>query len=150
MNSKEFRKIFDKTAKANDFKSAFGGWYKQSEECIAILELQKSVYGNLYLLNIKVFLQGSFDKSYFPTKDLIKSSMGDINSGSTKQYASVFDLDESMTDNLRKEKLNELFEKHIVPFTNNTLFLSGIKKLLENGEIKLLPAVQGEFMKLCN
>jgi hypothetical protein len=149
MNSKELKKIFNDAAQANDFKEAFGGWYKQSEDCIAILELQKSVYGNLYMLNIKVFLQGSFGKFYFPTKDLIKSSIGDINSGSTKQYASVFDLDDPLADNLRKEKLNELFEKHIVPFTNNTLFLSRIKKLLENGEIKLLPAVQGEFMKLC-
>ncbi len=53
MNSKEFKSLFGKIAKENDFLQAFGGWYKESPECIAILELQKSKYGDYYMLNVK-------------------------------------------------------------------------------------------------
>lgn len=43
-----------------------------------------------------------------------------------------------MDDNLRKERMLELFENHIVPFTNKTLSKSGIRELAEKGEILLL------------
>jgi hypothetical protein len=146
MNSKEFKIAFGEVAKVYDFKKAFGGWYKESSECIAILELQKSNFGDYYLLNIKIFIQGTFGKHYSPTKDLIKSSMGDVNSNETKEYKSVLDFDEPMDDDTRKERLKELFEKHIVPFTDKTLSKSGIKELADKGEIFLLPAVKEELM----
>lgn len=68
VNSKEFKSLFGSIAKENGFLQAFGGWYKESSECIAILELQKSKYGDYYMLNIKIFIQGAFDRSYSPTK----------------------------------------------------------------------------------
>ena len=145
MNSKEFKTVFGNVARANGFLKAFGGWYKESEECIAILELQKSNFGDYYQLNIKIFIQGTFGKNYSPTKDLIKSSMGDVNSNETKDYKSVLDFDEPMDDNLRTERLEELFKNHLVPFTNKTLSKSGIRELVEKGDIFLLPAVKNEL-----
>lgn len=145
MDSKEFKNVFNEIAKANDFKKAFSGWYKESPECIAILELQKSNFGDYYQLNIKIFIQGVFDKSYFPSKDLIKGSMGHINSSETNDYKNVFDFDEPLDDTIRKERLKELFIKHIVPFTNKSLSKSGIRDLAEKGEIFILPAIKEEL-----
>ena len=145
MDSKEFKNVFGEIAKANEFKKAFSGWYKESPECIAILELQKSNFGDYYQLNIKIFIQGVFAKSYVPSKDLIKGSMGHINSSETNDYKNVFDFDEPMDDTIRKERLEELFKEHIVPFTNKTLFKSGIRELAEKGEIILLPAIKEEL-----
>ena len=145
MNSKEFKTVFGEVAKANDFKRAFGEWYKETPECIAILELQKSNFGDYYQLNIKIFIQGIFNKIYLPSKDLIKSSLGHVNSNETKVYKSVLDFDEPMDDSKRKERLRELFENHIVPFTNKTLTKSGIRELANKGEITLLPAVKEEL-----
>jgi hypothetical protein len=54
MNSKEFKNVFGELAKINGFLKAFGGWFKESTECIAILELQKSSFGDNYYLNIKI------------------------------------------------------------------------------------------------
>jgi hypothetical protein len=78
MDSKEFKKVFDDKAKINGFSKAFGGWYKETGECIAILELQKSTFADCFYLNIKIFIQGAFERTYKPNKDLIKSSMGHI------------------------------------------------------------------------
>ncbi|HOR83064.1 MAG TPA: DUF4304 domain-containing protein [Bacteroidales bacterium] len=147
MDSKEFKTVFDEVAKANNFKKAFGGWYKENSECIAILELQKSNFGDYYQLNIKVFIHGIFDKIYLLDKDLMKSSMGHVNSNETKEYKNILDFDELMDDNVRIDGLKELFRKHIVPFTDKTLSTSGIKELEAKGEIYLLPAVKEELFK---
>lgn len=145
MDSKEFKTVFGEVAKTHDFKKAFGVWYKESPECLAILELQKSNFGDYYQLNIKIFIQGVFERTYLPSKELIKSSMGHVNSSETKEYKNVFDFDEPMDDGIRKNRLKQLFEKHIVPFTNKTLSKSGIKELTEKGDVFLLPAIKEEL-----
>jgi hypothetical protein len=145
MDCKEFKTVFGEVANANDYKKAFGGWYKESSECIAILELQKSNFGDYYQLLIKIFIQGAFERSYMPSKDLIRSSMGHITTNETPEYKEVFDFDEPMEDDLRKNRLEELFKNHIVPFTNKTLIKSGIRELADIGEIFLLPAVKEEL-----
>lgn len=143
MNNKEFKNIFDEVAKTHDFKKAFSGWYKESQECIAILELQKSSYKDSYYLNIKIFIQGVFERVYLPNKDLIKSPIGHI----TDQIRDkeILDFTNSMNDDERKEHLIDLFEKYIVPFTNKTLSKSSIKELEKNGQIILLPAIKQQL-----
>ncbi len=145
MDSKEFKNIFGDVAKEHNFKKAFSGWYKENPECLSILELQKSNFGNYYQLNIKIFIQGVFEKTYLPTKYLIKSSMGHVNSSETNDYKNVFDFDESMDDNLRIEQLKELFRNHIIPFTNKASSKAGIRELADKGDIFLLPAIKEEL-----
>ncbi|WP_374465649.1 DUF4304 domain-containing protein [Chryseobacterium sp.] len=145
MNSKEFKSLFGSIAKENDYLQAFGGWYKESPECIAVLELQKSKYGDYYMLNIKIFIQGSFDTIYSPTKELIKSPMGDIG----KQIIDdVLSFDKAMPDELRKEQLNELFSNTIIPFVSNLMTKANIIDLESKGEITLLSSVKKELEKL--
>ena len=143
MNSKEFKSVFDSVAKINGFVKAFGGWYKESPECLAILELQKSSFSDSYYLNIKFFIQGAFEKTYTPTKDLIKSSMGHV----TNQIRdkAILDFDEPMDDEKRKAQLEKLFREFIVPFTDKALSKSGIRELAEKGEVFLLPAVKQQL-----
>ncbi len=109
MDSKEFKTVFGEVANTNDFKKAFGGWDKESPECIAILELQKSNFGDYYQLLIKIFIQGAFEKTYIPSKDLIKSSMGHITTNETPEYKAVFDFDEPMEDEIFKLFIGQHF-----------------------------------------
>ncbi|UZT99170.1 DUF4304 domain-containing protein [Chryseobacterium fluminis] len=150
MNSKEFKNIFGNMAKENGFLKAFSGWYKESPECIAILELQKSNFGDYYMLNIKIFIQGSFDRTYSPTKELIKSPLGHVNANETDEYRSIFNFDQPIDDSLRIERLRELFKNHIVPFTTKTSTRAGIKELESKRQISILPVVKKELEKLMN
>lgn len=147
MESKEFRKIFGKVAKSNGFESAFGGWYKESEECIVTLELQKSNFGEYFQLNIKVFVQGFFGQKYLPDKNLIKKSVGHIHIGETQEYKDIFDFDIPMNNEKREEKLTKLFKEYITPLTEKFLQKEGIKDLENRGNILLLPAVKEELHK---
>jgi hypothetical protein len=144
MNSKEFKNIFDEVAKTNGFSKAFGGWFKESTECIIILELQKSSFGDNFYLNVKIFIQGAFKRTYIPSKDLVKSSVGHI----TNQVRDkdVFDFDTSMDDDKRKRKLEDLFSEFIKPFTDKALSRQGLKELEVQEKIFLLPAVKEELV----
>lgn len=145
MNSKEFKSLFGSIAKDNDYLQAFSVWYKESPECIAVLELQKSKYGDYYMLNIKIFIQGSFDRSYSPTKELIKSPMGDIG----KQIIDdVLSFDKPMPDELRTERLKELFSNTIIPYVSKLMTKANIIDLESKGEIMLLSSVKKELEKL--
>lgn len=145
MNSKEFKIFFGEVAQSNMFESAFGGWFKDSNESIVVLDLQKSNFGDYYEMNIKIYIQGLFGNRYSRSKNLVKKDIGDIFARQPQEYKSVFDFDEPMVDEKRKEKLEQLFSEFIMPFTNNALSISGIKELEKNGIITLLPAVKEEI-----
>jgi hypothetical protein len=148
MNGKEFKGMFARIAKDNGFKAAFGGWYRQSSECIAALALQKSNFGDYYLLLINVFIKGAFGRTYQPDKKLIKSAAGHIMAGETPEYGFLLELDSSLDDGVREKGLQRLFRDHIVPFTNRALSKAGIREMAEEGTIVLLPAVNEELTKM--
>lgn len=145
MNSKEFKDLFGEIAKLNNFQKAFGGWFKDSTECIAVLELQKSNYGDYYQLIIKIYIQGMFGDMYAMNKNLVKKDIGHIFSGEPKEYKKVFDLTDPITDNMREELLKELFQTHIVPFTDNTISKDGIIEKHQKEGLFLLPNLKKEL-----
>ncbi|MES2389559.1 MAG: DUF4304 domain-containing protein [Bacteroidota bacterium] len=142
MDNKEFRKLFGITAKYNGFESAFGGWFRESMECIIVLSLQKSNLGDYFDLNIKIFIKGIFGYSYVINKDLIKNDTGDVFRRQPQEYSEVFNLDARMDEAERKNKLEILFGKFINPFTDKSLLISGILEQAEMSEVALLPAVK--------
>jgi hypothetical protein len=146
MDSKEFKKMFGEVAKSNRFESAFGGWFRDSAESIVVLDLQKSNFSDYYEMNIKIFIQGMFGNNYTRSKNLVKRDIGNIFRRQPPEYKSVFDFDEPMDDEMRKEKLEELFSEFIVPFSDKGLSKSGIRELADKGEITLLPAVKEELV----
>lgn len=145
MNNKEFKNKFSNIAKSKGFESSFGGWFKESTECIVVLDLQKSNFGDYYEMNIKIYIQGMLGNDYVKNKDLIKKDTGDIFRRQPSEYRDVFDFDEPMDDEKRKKRLEQLFSEFIVPFTNKASSKSGIRELAEKGEINLLPAIKNEL-----
>lgn len=146
MDNKEFKNIFDEVAKRNNFEKAFGGWFIESTECIVILDLQKSNFGDFYELNIKIFVQGMFGNTYAKGKELVKKHTGDIFIRQPNNYKDVFDFDTSMDDGLRKQRLEELFKEFIKPFSDKALSRQGLNELEAKEKIFLLPAVKAELV----
>jgi hypothetical protein len=145
MDSKEFKKIFDDIANKNGFEKAFGGWFRESDECINVLDLQKSNFGDYYELNIKIFVQSMFGNTYIKGKDLVKKHTGDVFTRQPDNYKDVFDFDKLMDDSNRKNRLEELFSEFIKPFTDKALSRKGLIELETQEKIFLLPAVKEEL-----
>ena len=145
MESKEFTKIFDEIANKNGFEKAFGGWFRESNECINVLDLQKSNFGNYYELNIKIFVQSMFGNTYVKCKDLVKKHTGDVFTRQPDNFKDLFDFDKLMEDSKRKTRLEELFSEFIQPFTDMALSRQGLLELEAQGKIFLLPAIKKEL-----
>ena len=149
MNSKEFKNTFNAVARGNGFEKAYSGWFKEGQECILVLDLQKSNFGDYYEMNVKIFVQGVFGNHYVKSKNLVKRDMGNIFTRPPKELCDVLTFDDiQMTDEERVSKTKELFDKFIVPFADKAMSMSGIKELESQGTIFILPAVKEELQKL--
>ena len=131
METKEFKAIFGKIAKDNGFKYLYGGWYKENEDCIIVLELQRSYYSRLYYLNIKIYIRGVFGEAENVNKYIIKNGMGHLFTRQPNEYSDCFDLETSLDDDVRRVRLEELFVNYINPLTKKALCIEKIKDLAE-------------------
>lgn len=146
MTSKEFRKIFEKTAKKYGFKSMSGGCYKDSPECLTTLYLQKSDYGDYFQLNINIYVQGYNNKHYIPDKNIVQLLLGQIKADAPHKYRNILDFDEEMEDDVRISRLEELFETYIIPLTDKGLSKQGIIELLKTKKFLVPPGFK-EFLR---
>jgi hypothetical protein len=128
-DKKRFKDLFNEKAKHNGFFYAYGCWFKESNECILILELQKSNYSNLYYLNMKIFIQGANKRIYKINKDLIKNEIGHGFRRSDKEFDQYFNLDLDLEYHLREQGIELLFNKFLIPFTRKAMTLKGVIEL---------------------
>ena len=148
MDNKDFKKEFCTTAKKYGFRTAFGCCYKESSECLFVLELQKSNYSNLYYLNLKTYIQGVFGIRHTIHKDYLKKDMGDIFNRQPPEYSSIFDLEVDTPNEKRIKMLNAFFDDFIVPYSEKNLSISGIRELVESKKILLTSAIEDELNRL--
>lgn len=150
MDKIEFKKVFGNIAERNGFLRAFGGWFKESLDCIAVLDLQKSNYGEYYELNIKIFIQGAFGNSYKKTKELVKKDTGDIFTRQPNEYSYLLNLDQKTEDTKRIDGIEKFFKDYLTPMLDKLLTKTGINELASKDQIYLLPAVKEQIVKLLN
>ena len=148
MDNKKFKQLFNDVARLYDFEQAYGAWFLESPERIVVLELQKSYFGNYYELNIKSFVQGAFGNHYVKSKDLAKKYMGNCFGRQPSEYNDIFDLEEDMEDECRKERLEYFFKNFLAPLLPKLLSLSDLSKLPEYGDIFIPSAVKNEILRL--
>lgn len=145
MEKEEFKKIFSDIAFENKFIKAYGSWYKKSEECIIVLDLQKSNYSNLYYLNIRIYIQGVFNMTYTINKYLIKNDIGTLDTRIPKEQSYLLDLENNLKDIDREEKIKELFQKFVNPFVEQALSRNGIKELVRKKLLYNLPNIMEQL-----
>lgn len=151
MNKSEFKKVFGKFAIDNGFESAFGGWFRESGDCIVAMQLQSSNYSSLFYLNIKVFLQGGFPNYYGEIKvckDLVKKHVGDYFTRPPANYDRLFDLENSISDAERELLVEQFFTIYLRDFVESLLSRSGLMTLAKEGAINLTDPVQKEIGRL--
>lgn len=145
MDTKEFKNNFNRIALQSGFKSEFGAWFKESDECVLTLILRKSSYSKLYYLRIKLNLKDAFGQIFQREKEWVKHDVANVMIGPSKEFTEIFDLENDLTDHSRIEKMEELFLTEIIPLTNKILTRKGIIELNTSGQLFLLPAVKDEL-----
>lgn len=148
MDNKEFKKIFNSIAEKYKFIPAYNAWFKESEECIMVLIIEKSNNGNYYNFRISIFIKNLYNNKYTICKDLTKKP-GNIRTGEPKKYTIYFDLEENIDAKEREKGLDLLFSEYIAPLTELALSRIGIKQLAQEERIILFPAVKEDLERLC-
>ncbi len=148
MDKIEFKQAFGNIAEKNGFTRAFGGWFKESLECLAVLDLQKSNYGNYFELNIKIYVQGAFGNSYKKTKELVKKDIGDIFTRQPNEYSYLLNLDQKTEDIKRITGIDLFFRDYLTPRLDKLLTKVGIIELESKKHLYLLPAVKEQIYLL--
>ncbi len=147
MDSRIFKKTFGQMAVEQGFESEFGGWTKESNECILVLSLQKSNYSPSYYLNIKIYIHGLVKEKHVKNKELIMDLPGNFFRRQPKQFDAAFDLESPLSDHDRIRELEELFTQFLIPFSELALTKEGIRQLWKKDEL-FLTATDKAFLDL--
>lgn len=146
MDKHEFKKKFGEIAKKSSFLFQRGGWFKESNECIFVIDLQKSNYSEKFYLNIKIYIQGYFGTKYHIGKELV-SNIGNIFRRQPIEYDTIFDLETMISDAERIHKLELFFRDFLITYSEKVLSKAGIKELYDKGKIFILQPVK-EYLEI--
>jgi len=142
-----FKQLFSEAAIAGGFTHIYGGWFRESPECMVVLDLQRSAFGQYFDVNIKVFVRGLFGESHARTKEMAKTLTGDVFVRPPERFRLALDLDEPMPWNERVQRVGGMFSEFINPLTSDALTRSGLVSLAARGLVHLLPAVREQLHK---
>lgn len=145
MDTKSFKKLFSAVATANGFIAVHAGWFQESEECVVVLDLQNSNFGNYFELNIKIFVQGLFGMQYERDKDMVKKHIGDVFLRPPSRYKAALILDNALSSDERTAEIERMFKEFLMPFTAEALTRSGVMSLGASGQVYLLEAVRKQL-----
>lgn len=148
MDAKKFKVLFGQTAEIFGFTSAFGGAFKHLTDCVVVLVLQKSNFGDYFELNVKFFFNGLFGKNISIDKALIVKESGHVFLRPPKKYNSLFNISEESKEVEISKKMSGFFDEFLVPIVAKASSRSGILKLASEGEVFILPAVKVELEKI--
>lgn len=149
MDGKNIKILFGDVAKSHGFIVAFGGWYIKSEECLVVLELQKSNYGNYYIFNVKLYINGFFSKHYEVNKQLIKNEPSHIPIKCPADSDEAFNLEVEMSLEARRNKITRLFVEFIDDVVGIFLTKEGVVSLYESNRVILFEPMK-EFLNIKN
>ncbi len=115
--------------KAAGFKKKSDTWYRSSADVIAVLNLQKSNYGQQFYINVALWLRTLGDVNAPPENQChIRCRLSDVVEEDKKQIARLLDLEDvSTSDEDRSAQIRSLVERHVIPFFSRTATIDGLK-----------------------
>ena len=147
MEKKEFKKIFANIVNTRGFSYFSNFWFTESNECIFVIKLTKSSYGNYYYLEMEIFIQGVFGKKYLIDKNLGKA-WGDISRRPPTEYDTFLDLDAQISSEERKQGLESLLDEFVIPFSKKALSLLGVRSFINEHQFVMSDALRNQVEKL--
>lgn len=142
MELKDLKRSFAEVTQSIGFELKFDCLVKATNEIIIVLSFQKSKHSPQVYLNIKLFIQGIFGKNYQLSREMVSNDVGDIFRRSPKDYDQIFYLSTDLPDSVRVERLKAFVDDFLSGFVQQASTVKGVKLLVEQGELVLLPAVK--------
>lgn len=132
MDKELFKKIVYSVMKENGFRRKGNSWYKTTEECIVLLNLQHSMWSSYYFVNLACFLRKQDESISYPQEHRcpIRSRIPRFGANE-EDYDQITDLENDMTNSEREKSIMNLLNNYCIPTLNELSSIEGIKRIFE-------------------
>lgn len=119
------------------FRKKASSWYRQAEEALQVVDLQKSTYGLQFYLNLCCVPSG-MDVEGMPTpkehKCPIRIRLTAAFPEQRDEIEEIFDLERtSITDLTRKQRIARLMREKVLPFLDHMKNTVSLRRAIEQG-----------------
>jgi hypothetical protein len=130
MDNAKFKEIFNQVLKSKDFIKKGNAWYKSTDECIVLLNLQHSNFSSLYYVNLASFIRKHNYEEKYPKEYSchIRMRVPEIGENGEK-YSEILDLEMEMPDEMRESSLVNMILDYCLPNLTKLSSINGIKNL---------------------
>jgi hypothetical protein len=146
-----FKRTFDSIAVKKGWCAVKGGWVRGTEEkdeCIVSIDLQKSSHAKHFYLNMQIYVQGAFGRTFDRDLD-VRKAIPTAFRRLPNDFNDVFDLTSLLPDEERLARINTVF-CFLECFAHKASTRSGLLELENEGEIHLVAGVRKEIQRLVN
>ncbi len=126
--------------KKNGFRRKSNSWYLRTDDTILVVNLQKSIYGDSYFVNLAVWMK-ALGENTFPRQNHchIRLRAETLEEPIRRDYwdRTVLNLENTdISDAERTQKILSLLEEKALPFLLSCGSVEGIRKLYREGRLK--------------
>jgi hypothetical protein len=137
------QQTFDTFGKSAEMLKQSGTWYRNTDDVIQAMNLQKSQYGPSYYVNLGWWLR-SLGDAKFPKDHQwhIGIRLESLAGTRADEVKALMDLESGISEKERGRQLQELFESELRPVLDRTRSVDGLRALRREGRLKAA-AVRG-------
>jgi len=132
--------VFYSTMKKSGFRKNNTTCYKESNDAILVANLQRSQFGNLYYVNLAVWIKALGETSWPKVYECHFSGMRASSLDSDREEfweKEAFDLEnQSIPEQERIEMIQSFLEKQVVPFLLGCSTVQDLRRLYNEGRFK--------------
>ena len=130
------QRAFDWLGQEHGFVRRSGDLFKESDEVIAILDLQRSDYARSYYINVGFALRALHPDG------VVKFGLSDVRIradaliGASDRLQQLLDLENGLDEGTREIELRRLLREELLPVLDSALTLDGLRILSRTGRLK--------------
>lgn len=127
----------ERFARAAGMEKKSGTWYRQGDEVVAVVDLQKSQYGQQYYLNLGFWLRElGADRYPKGLRCHISVRLETLAPEERHRIARLLDLDHEIPDEQRVDELVALLNERTLPLIERGSSVVGLRALVDEGALR--------------
>ena len=137
MEKQEFKKAIHQSLVLHGFQKRKDNWYVESDDTIALVNLQSSNYTSRYYVNLAAWIKVlGTERNPKEWKCPIRIRLDAAYPNERDRIERVFDLeDDRLTDDDRKNEITSILECLVVPFISKFHSIESLQRAYSAGEL---------------
>lgn len=129
MDKEQFKSIVHSIMKENGFHKRGNSWYKTTDECIVLLNLQHSSFGSLYYINLACMPKKFAHGELYPKEECcyIRTRIPKYGVNG-EDYYQITDMENEINNNERETGIIHILKDYCLPTLDKFGSIKGVKQ----------------------